>query len=164
MRKLDFAPLEADYRADFEVLTKYQEYSSELLRISLLLLTGYGAMLYGIVTSERLTTLWSDQTSKMEYSLVMTGLFSLLISAAAALLHRVLSTAGFAQRIAYARHLAKLKAEPSTANPESTGANAAYTIMLKRYWLASQLLGFSACALALATLTTAVLFAILWPS
>lgn len=44
-RTLDYGVQEPLYKPDLELVTKYQAYSAELLRLALLVLCGYGFLL-----------------------------------------------------------------------------------------------------------------------
>jgi hypothetical protein len=90
-------PLEkVQYEADFAVVEKYQSFSAELLRLSLLGIAGYGFLITNIVLkvtnkSDEYLLLKSFLMSRTTWVLIL-GAIALGISSAAALGHRYFAT------------------------------------------------------------------------
>lgn len=82
------------YKADLEILDRYQKFSAELLRMALLGVSGYGFLITNIIFKENV---WKENnrivqaiTGAQCYFIV--GLIALGVTTAAALAHRYYST------------------------------------------------------------------------
>lgn len=90
-RNLGEVPLEEEvYRVDFEVADRYQAFSTEILRLSLLGVAGYGFLLSEVVFK-------ADPTAEArrffhEHAWLSLGIVAFGLSAAFALVHRYYST------------------------------------------------------------------------
>ena len=82
---------ENTYKADLAVVDRYQAFSAELLRLSLLGITGYGFLLSQIVFKGNESTLFLHSLSNYREVLGI-GVFVLGLSSASALGHRYFST------------------------------------------------------------------------
>lgn len=86
----------ADYEADFAVVDKYQAFSSELLRLSLLGIAGYGFLIANIVLKTAPKTdgyvLLSAFSRPDTVAVLMLGAMALGIAAVTALGHRFFAT------------------------------------------------------------------------
>lgn len=89
---------EEDYKPDFEILDRYISFSSEILRLSLFGISGFGVLLlYGNKAGE--TKLLNSDTT---YALFIAVIF-LGISAGLALSHRFFATDSMSYHISYLR-------------------------------------------------------------
>ena len=89
---------EKDYKPDFELADRYINFSSEILRLSLLAMTGVGALI--------IFSLEKGATSKLSLSNMNLFFFSLLffaLAAGASLSHRFFATDSLSYHIAYLR-------------------------------------------------------------
>lgn len=89
--KYSIAIDEDTYKVDLAVVDRYQAFSAELLRLSLLGITGYGFLLSQIVFKGNESTLFFHSLSDYRWLLGI-GVFVLGLSSAFALGHRYFST------------------------------------------------------------------------
>ena len=166
IRKLDYDPPELPFKADFQTLSKYQDYSAELLRLALLLLGGYGVMLHEIVVPQSPVLVFFKVVPGGKL-LLMAALFALCVSASGALAHRIFSTAGFELRIGYIRYREQIADRTRTGKERiesESRKETEYKKMLLQYCLARWAIRISAGALVVATIVTAFLIWSLWPT
>ena len=154
-RTLDYEVPESFYKVDLELLSKYQTYSAELLRLSLLLLAGYGFLLKEFARPD---TKFLARLTCHRW-LLFVGLVAVGLSAAAAIAHRYFSTDGFANQVSYYRFSRRL-AESSETDRAKVEARALgdYATMLRLYWRSKWLLRLSATSLAVAAAATVIAF------
>ena len=162
MRKhtLDFEVEKKLYEPDAMMQEKYQAFSAEVLRLALLLLTGYG-FIYWEVTKMRLTaTPLNHPVSSMDIGLYCAGLVFIVLSVMAALAHRAISTSGFDTRLYYGRLQTRI-ADASTHDEKrrklAAEAEAEHKRMGRRYRYASTMVRLSSVFLGLAVAMTAVI-------
>ncbi len=103
---------EDDYKADFEIAERYIGFSSELLRISLLAIGGYGAMIMYALEHDAL-----DVVKNAFGFLVSSLMFAL--SAGVTLAHRFFATDSLSYRVGFLR--AKYANDEKRAQKERTG-------------------------------------------
>lgn len=110
---------EANYRVDFNILEKYQDFSSEILRLSLL-----GLAIYGFLITEIIFKIISKDTYVFlkpfldNKNLFVSGAIALLLASLSALAHRYFSTdclTHFVRRFRLRKKLMEL-AEKQTQN------------------------------------------------
>ncbi len=95
--------VEDSYKVDFQILDRYQRYSAELLRLSLLGIAGYGFLVKDLVFVNQ------QNINRFQYGLIesrwllIIGTIMLGLSAACALGHRGMSTDATACMIAFIR-------------------------------------------------------------
>ncbi|MFH6945271.1 hypothetical protein [Flavobacterium sp. FlaQc-50] len=85
---------EDNYKVDFIILEKYQSFSSEILRLSLLGLTIYGFLITNVlfkVTDDGKKNIFIDPFSENKILLFL-GALTLIVAALVALIHRYFST------------------------------------------------------------------------
>ncbi len=87
---------EERYRADFEILDRYQKFSAELLRLSLLAIGGYGFLMSSVVFSVRMDSAQSALVFLPAFhahaGLLVSGAVLLGLCALTSLAHRYFST------------------------------------------------------------------------
>src|SRR5579864_1465304 len=101
------ADLELDekvYKPDFEISSRYQAFSKELVRISLLGLGVYG-FLIKLASEQKLAVTQSEKI------VGLCGLFAFAISAGCALLHGVLSSRCLGHQLVISRYLGRLEGD-----------------------------------------------------
>jgi len=103
-RKLNFPLPDGQMGQEIQVLTKYQEYAAELLRLALLLLAGYGLVLQEI-TSTKSALIFAFQSEPCSKYIFAVAISSFCICAAMALGQRIFATNGYEARLSYARLL-----------------------------------------------------------
>jgi len=89
---------EQDYKPDFEIADKYINFSSELLRLSLLAITGIGALI--MYTFDKNSNL---QLTLLDKYLFFTTLFFFALASGTALAHRFWASDSLSYHIAYLR-------------------------------------------------------------
>ncbi len=124
--------LEDAYKADLEILDRYQSYSSELIRLSLL---GIGALAFFLTQVALAHEPPSDL--KDELAALAFGISALLftLSTACALSHRYHSTDGFASHIKAIRFATGKPPRATEAAMEACLRNRTYTVSGR--WLAA---------------------------
>ena len=165
-RKLNYPLPDWLQGQEIQVLTKYQDYSAELLRLALLLLAAYGFVLQELVSSKGLL-ISRFQACPHNKDLVTWALISLCISAATALAQRLLATSGYEYRLAYARLGVQFADVSNTQDEMATIARKgerAYSAMQRSYFLARCCIGMAAVALGIGTAATGLLIWTLWPT
>ena len=100
----DVALVEDDYKADFQMADKFESFSAELLRLSLLSITGYGYLIANICMKDGQRTPFFESLLNNKLPLVI-GVCALSISATAALYHRYLSGTCLSYQVQILRHL-----------------------------------------------------------
>ncbi len=111
-------PLKSDvYEADFAIVDKYQSFSAEILRLSLLGIAGYGFLIANIVLKAPDERAFLAEFSKPEtvWALII-GTMALGLSAAAALAHRYYATDCITH---FVRSLRAESHKPSTSKADS---------------------------------------------
>jgi hypothetical protein len=107
---------EDSYKVDLAVLDRYQAFSSELVRLALLGITGYGFLIANIAIKTekdgRYTFVPPFPGNKV---LLIFGAVALALSAATALGHRYFSTDALAHFVRRVRVSASIKDAPKTA-------------------------------------------------
>jgi hypothetical protein len=93
-----------DFKADFEITDKYQAFSSELLRLSLLGIAGYGFLLSNIALKDAAPSEFFRELSNHAW-LLGAGVSCLGLAAGAALAHRFYSTACLLYQVSILRLL-----------------------------------------------------------
>lgn len=156
---LDYEVEEPLYQADLEVLSKYQSYSAELLRLALFLLTGYGFLLKEIVLPGGSPSIFFRKLSERPWLLVG-SLIAIGICAAASLVHRYASTDGFRSLVAYHRGSKRLAETPSgeTFEVMERTLTKEYRTMLLLFKVSTWSLRLSALALGMAAAGTSLAF------
>lgn len=129
---------ETDYSPDFEISKRYIDFSAELLRISLLAITGIGSIIINPL----------DQMTNPKWLLISVGFFVMAICGA--LTHRFYATDCLSYQISYLRKEDKEKKEK-----EKLG----YIRCLKK---AEYYLIFTECFFGLSIITFVVIFIILF--
>ena len=103
VRSLAEIPLdEEEYKPDLEVTDRYQKFSAELLRISLLAISIFGFLLKEAIFNKDLSARYSNTFISAKYWFV-SGLVALVFAAAFALVHRFVSSDCIAYQIRYLR-------------------------------------------------------------
>lgn len=153
-RKIEYEIAEICYKPDIELLTKYQEFSTELARIAVLLLAGYGFVLGSIGVHNGQPTKWFSRLVSQPW-LAGTAIGAVCVTIAAALAHRYLSSDAFAYQLSYFRAVAKCRANGDDARLASL-ANSEYQGFLQCLKRSSTCLWLASVSLALAAITTAV--------
>jgi hypothetical protein len=101
VRSLTEVPVdEATYKADLEVTDRYQNFSMELLRVSLLGIGVFGFLLKEVILNDKDNYMHPFVSSRWWFVL---GLLALAVSAAFALAHRYVSSDCIACQIRYLR-------------------------------------------------------------
>ena len=93
---------EDEYKVDLELLDRYQAYSAELLRLSLLGIAGYGFLIKEVLLTDKAGKSLC-QARLIESGWLLIGVVMLGASAATALAHRNFSTDACACIIAFLR-------------------------------------------------------------
>ena len=94
---------ESKYKPDFQVLDRYQKYSAELLRLSLLGIAGYGYIIKEVLNVCDAKEIAMRQ-AVLDYKwMLMCGVVALGMSSGLALAHRGLSSESIAYLIAFLR-------------------------------------------------------------
>ncbi len=111
-RKLSDITLPADtYNADFQLTDRYQAFSTELIRLSLLGIAGYGFLIANVVLkSDENLNILAGQSMALGAGVVFLGLTTAL-----ALAHRFFSTGCLAYQISILRTLTRLDGSHWTA-------------------------------------------------
>jgi hypothetical protein len=151
-RAVEYEIDEKLYRPDLEVLGKYQEFSSEILRLALVLFAGYGFLIKEIVlhTGEHGTFFGRMAATK---GLLIIGLVAIGFAVGGSLGHRYFSTDGFEHLIRYLR-----RAAMAAESNESARAAEVYERMLGWYRIAWWCFRTSVAALAIGAVSVAVAF------
>ena len=159
-RALDYEVPESFYKVDLELLSKYQAYSAELLRLSLLVLAGYGFLLKEVAPHD---AQFFARLGPHRWLLVV-GLVAIGLSASAAIAHRYASTDGFANQISYYRLSKRSSESMETDRAESQVRSLCeYATMLRLYRWSTWALRLSAASLAVAAAVTVTAFLVtLW--
>lgn len=106
----DVTPAEDDFRADFEITDKYQAFSAELVRLSLLGIAGYGFLLSNFVLANGTRSEFFAQMASRKLPLGI-GLICLGIATAGALAHRFYSTDCLSHQVTILRLLKRADRE-----------------------------------------------------
>ena len=152
---------EEEYKVDLEVTDRYQSFSTELLRLSLLGIAGYGFLLSEVVFKNEQSTAFFTRLSKQQISLGI-GLFAFGLATAAALAHRYFSTDCITHQISILRLLKRQKQsslseeEQSHLQSSMSGEKRALRTDLKR---CQSLLVVAACALLAGAIAVSATFA-----
>ena len=148
---------EDEYKVDLELLDRYQAYSAELLRLSLLGIAGYGFLIKEVLLTDKAGKLPFQARLIESGWLLIIGVVMLGASAATALAHRNLSTDACACIIAFLRMTnSKRPASPVLINRERK------TIHSELKW-SGRFLEASAWFLALGALCVVATFvSVLW--
>ena len=104
---------DSDYKPDFEILDRYLNFSSELLRISLLAIGGYGTIMLVKLKDE------TDKLPLNHLTILFTSICIFTICAGASLFHRYFATDSMSWYISYLR--AKENGNTEKANIEKKG-------------------------------------------
>lgn len=124
---------ENDYKPDFEIAEKYISFSSELLRLSLLAITGIGVlMMYTFDTNSKL-----DLTICDKY-LFLAALLVFALAAGASLAHRFWASDSLSYHIAYLRK----KTEKERNGRTRCLKRAAWFLLFSEYFFAVAILIF----------------------
>ncbi|HNB28570.1 MAG TPA: hypothetical protein PLR41_16505 [Alphaproteobacteria bacterium] len=114
---------EERYRADFEILDRYQNFSAELLRLSLLALAGYGFLMSDVVFGVRKNGETGDLLFLHAFhehtGLLVSGAVLLGLCALTSLAHRYFSTDCMSHHI---RRVRLIKRNLTEASKEKRGA------------------------------------------
>lgn len=124
-RYLSEVPLEAEaYKADLEVVDRYQAFSTELLRLALLGIAGYGFLLSQIIFGNTESAEFLTRLQRGQWLLAL-GLAALGVSAGAALMHRFYSTDCITHHIRFLRlHRTAQRLAPASSEREGREAQA----------------------------------------
>lgn len=118
----DIAIEEDHYKVDFNILDKYQSFSSEILRLSLLGLAVYGFLITDVIFKiSKGDKFMFLQPFIQHKNLLFSGALILLGAALAALLHRYYSTdcmTHFVRRFRLRKKLAELGLQVSSSDKE----------------------------------------------
>jgi hypothetical protein len=148
---------------DFGLADRYQAFSAELLRLSLLAIAGIGFLLANVFIKDKESPSYQAFLSDPNIRLYLSrSLWCLGISSGAALLHRYVSTDSLASQLRYARIHARKKSSDfnrkrrrllvirvSNADFERVKRQVAFSISYWSLWLSAILLGVGAILLAL---------------
>jgi hypothetical protein len=168
-RTLEYEVAESLYKADLELLSKYQAYSEELLRLALLFLVGYGFLLKELILpggkpSALLLCFASSGFLRIfGRAAIVATLLAIVLAAAGALVHRYCSTDGFANSVSYHRFAKRFAEAEAGAQTEERKRlqgrmDSEYKTMLMLFHVSTWALRSSAIGLGVATGTTALSF------
>jgi len=101
------------FKVDFEITDKYQAFSAELLRLSLLGIAGYGFLLSEVAMKDAATSEFFKSLSNLAYVLGV-GVACLGIAAGTALAHRFFSTDCLSHQITILRLLKRTESSSWT--------------------------------------------------
>lgn len=169
MDSLDRFGIDEDaYKADLEILDRYQQYSAELLRLSLLIFTGLGLLIASFVSGDlglpdRVKNMMVDSFFRWLAGLAVAGL---AVSALFALLHRYYSTDGFAchlRSVRLTRKMASFSAPGFEDQLKEVSAEKVEEVARRkgRYKLSDRLLHTSVISLGASAILTFFLLGIL---
>ncbi len=155
MKSLLFIPVKEDnYKADFDLANKYQGYSAELIRLSILGIAGYGFLVSAakndILNEAVILTL------KGYPSLIVIGIISLGLASGFGLAHRFYSSESVAYQIEILR-LKEAMVEDTSFESRLDGTLRTYRNILR---LCSKLLRVSALLLIFGILMVVIFYSI----
>jgi hypothetical protein len=148
-----------EFEADLEVLDRFQAFSAELLRISLLGIAGIGFFVSNILLRDRNQTngqaAFSDAPSLYRVRFyLLASLICLGISAGCALLHRYFSSDSIAI------HLQSLRMDLRQAAGDLERAERIRKKRGRQFWISGKMLGVSAILLWLGSLLLGYAFSL----
>jgi|SRR5688572_12324572 len=148
---------EDEYNVDFALMERYQAFSTELLRLCLVLLAAYGFLIKEVLFAEHPQQQLQSAFKSAELALLV-GTASIGLAATAALAHRYFSTDGAGHQIAYLRLCAMEKDLSQLSESRLAQKSREHARMIRLYKLSMWCLRIAAGMLAVGTASVAVLF------